>query len=58
MSHNNVLILAWLIAALLIGIGTRFSASWPWYACAAIILAGCAYGYLKSAHWLSGWKGL
>ena len=54
MSPPYAMVLALIIAVVLIAVATRLRTSWPWYACAAIILAGCAYTYLKPEHFLAG----
>ena len=35
--------------------GSRFSYSWPWYACAAILAAIGLYAYLQTGHLLPGY---
>lgn len=47
--------IAVVIAAVFIAIATRRVTSWPWYAVAAIILAGCVYSYVKPQHWFVRW---
>ena len=55
MSTNYALIIALVIAVALITIPTQRITCWPWYAGAAIILAGCAYTYLKPGNWFASW---
>ncbi len=55
MNPTYALILALVSAAVIAGVGSQFRPTWPWYACAAIILAGCAYAYLKPEHWFANW---
>ena len=55
MSSTNATVVAVIIACAFLLLATRRTVSWPWYACAAIILAACVYSHLKPGHWLSSW---